>query len=123
MPVQSFVMPVIWLIAFDVLTGLYVARFVTRTPLTSRRFLRKLPQLVMFTFAMSAALHADPFFVQFGLEAYQSAKFVISFYGLYELFSILENLGKSGLPVAKQIASLLKSKLPDEVKSNIEDPK
>ncbi len=39
---------------------------------------------------------------------------------MYELFSILENLGRLGLPVATQLADLLKSKLPDEVKK-VED--
>lgn len=121
MPVQSFIMPVLWLVAFDIVTGVYVARVVENKSLTSRALFRKLPQLLMFLIAMSAAMHADPFFIQFGLGELQSAKFVISFYGLYELFSILENLGKSGLPVAKQLAALLKTKLPDDVKKGLEE--
>lgn len=120
-PVHSFIMPVLWLVGFDIITGVYVARFIDNKDLTSRALFRKLPQLLMFLVAMTAAMHADPFFVQFGLEQHQSAKFVISFYGLYELFSILENLGKSGLPVAKQIASMLKSKLPEEVNKGLEE--
>jgi phage-related holin len=120
MPVQSFILPVLWLVSFDVITGIYVSRFISNVEITSRRLFRKLPQLAMFFVAMSAALHADPFFVQFGLSQFQSTKFVISFYGLYELFSILENLGKAGLPVAKQLANILKSKLPEDVSKNLE---
>lgn len=119
-PIHSFIMPVLWLVTFDIITGIYVARVIKKETLTSRGLFRKLPQLLMFLIAMSASMHADPFFVQFGLSEFQSAKFVISFYGLYELFSILENLGNSGLPVAKQISSMLKAKLPEDVRNNLE---
>lgn len=115
-PVTPLLVPALWLILLDILTGIYVARIVLKQPLTSRAFFRKLPQFLMFLVALAASLHADPFLTQFGLEQYQTAKLVISFYGLYELFSILENLGKSGLPVAKQLATMLQAKLPDEAK-------
>lgn len=122
-PVMNLMVAVLWLVAFDVLTGAYVAKVINREALTSRKFFRKMPQLLMFLVALTASIHADPFFVQFGLEEYKAAKFVVSFYGIYELLSILENLGKSGLPVAKQIAAMLKAKLPEEVKNNLEGPK
>ena len=121
LPVHAFIMPVLWLVVIDVLTGAYVARFIEHKPLTSRGLFQKFPQLVTFLIAMTAAIHADPFFMQFGFSELQSAKFVISFYGLYELFSILENLGKSGLPVAKQLTNILKAKLPEEVKVELEN--
>lgn len=119
MPVKGFVMPVLWLAFLDIITGLYVARTIDKVAITSREFFRKLPQFAMFIVAVTAAMHADPFFVHFGLDPYSSAKFVISFYGIYELMSILENLGKSGLPVAKSVSNFLKNKLPAEVKENL----
>lgn len=118
-PVGVLIIPILWLVMIDVITGMYATRIVERKPLTSRGFLQKLPQILMFLIAIAAALHADPFFVEFGIEKYQSAKLVISFYGLYELFSILENLGRSGLPVARQFARILQAKLPDEIKQEV----
>lgn len=119
-PIESLLSPILWLVLIDIISGIYVAKIIEKKDLTSREFFRKLPQLAMFLLAISASLHADPFFVQFGIESFQSSKLVISFYGLYELFSILENLGKSGLPVAKQLANLLKSKLPEDAKQAME---
>lgn len=116
-PVSALIAPILWLVLIDILTGMYVVRIIDKKSLTSRGFVKKLPQLVMFFVALTAALHADPFFVEFGIGLHQAAKLVISFYGIYELFSILENLGKSGLPVATQLAKLLQAKLPEEVKA------
>jgi len=118
-PVTFLILPILWLVVIDILTGMYATRIIEKKPLTSRGFLRKLPQLVMFLIAIAASIHADPFFNEFGIEKFQSAKLVISFYGLYELFSILENLGRSGLPVAKQLARILQAKLPDDVKQEL----
>jgi phage-related holin len=119
-PVSAVVVPLLWLVVLDVTTGIYASRVIEKNPITSRGFFRKFPQVLMLFIAIAGAIHADPFFVQVGIEPFQSAKLVTSFYGLYELFSILENLGRSGLPVAKQFANLLQAKLPEEMKKNIE---
>lgn len=122
-PVMMLLVPILWLVLIDIVTGMYATRVVAKQPLTSRGFLKKFPQIIMFLIAIAASLHADPFFTEFGIEKYQSAKWVVSFYGLYELFSILENLGKSGLPVAKQFANILQAKLPEEIKKELpKDP-
>ena len=118
-PISTLILPILWLVLFDIITGMYLARVVERRPLTSRAFFRKLPQVVMFLIAISAALHTEPFFVQLGIEKFQSSKWVVCFYGFYELFSILDNLGKSGLPVAKQISRILASKLPDTIREEL----
>lgn len=122
-PIEVLLASILWLVLIDIITGAYLVRIVNKEPLTSRGFFKKLPQVAKFLVAVVAALHADPFFVQFGLPQYQAASLVISFYGLYELFSILENLGKSGLPVAKQITSILSAKLPTEIKNGISEVK
>lgn len=118
-PVSFLIIPILWLVLLDIITGMYATRVVELKPLTSRGFFKKLPQLILFFIAIAASLHADPFFTTFGLAPHQSAKLVISFYGLYELFSILENLGRAGLPVAKQFSRILQAKLPDEVKAEL----
>lgn len=115
-PVALLIVPILWLVLIDIITGMYLVRIVKKEPLTSRGFFKKLPQVVMFLLSVIASLHANPFFMQFGLPEHQAVKMVVSFYGLYELFSILENLGNSGMPVAKQLTKLLSAKLPDEVK-------
>lgn len=122
-PVSTLLVPVLWLVVIDILTALYLARIIQKQPLTSRGFFKKLPQVAKFLVAVVAALHANPFFVAFGLPDFQAVKLVISFYGLYELFSILENLGKSGLPVAKQLSDILAAKLPDDVKKHLSEDK
>ncbi len=119
-PINLLLMPILWLVVFDILTAMYCVRILQKQPLTSRGFFKKLPQLSLFFIAVVAALHADPFFVTLGVPVHQAAKLVISFYGLYELFSILENLGKMGLPIAKQLMNILSAKLPYEVKKELE---
>jgi phage-related holin len=126
MPVNHLIQPLLWLVFIDIITGMYVAKRVEKKDLTSRGFLQKLLPITLFFIAVAAALLSGVFFQEFGIEKLQPAKWVCAFYAIYELFSILENLGKSGLPVAKQIAAFLKTKLPNEVnpdKQNTEENK
>ena len=120
-PVSMLLLPILYLVIIDILTAMYVIRFYDKQPLTSRGFFKKLPQVLLFLVAVIAALHADPFFVTFGIAQFSAAKWVISFYGLYELFSILENLGRMGLPIAKPIAEFLSAKLPSQIKKEQDD--
>lgn len=115
-PVAMLVQALLWLVIIDIISGMYSAKFADKKDLTSRGFLKKLVPLSLFFLALTASLHSGVFFAEFGIDKIQPAKWVISFYGLYELFSILENLGKCGLPIAKQISVFLKQKLPNEVK-------
>ena len=115
-PVNYLIQPLLWLVLIDILTGMYVAKKVDKKDLTSRGLLQKLLPITLFFVALAAALLSGVFFVEFGIDKVQPAKWVCAFYAIYELFSILENLGKSGLPVAKQIADFLKTKLPTEIK-------
>lgn len=103
------------LVVFDIISGMIAARKEGQS-LTSRALFRKLPQLALFLLALAAAKESSPLLEQFALEPHQAGRWLCSLYGVYELFSILENLGRSGMPVAKPILALLRSKLPDEVK-------
>ena len=118
-PVGYLLQPLLWLVIIDILTGVYCAKFVRNEDINSRGFLSKLVPVCLFLIALTAALHCDIFFVEFGLPQHQAPKLILAFYGVYELISILENLGDSGLPVAKQISSLLKKKLPQEVQDEL----
>ena len=121
-PVSTFIAPLLWLVLFDIISGMYVAKRIEKKDLTSRGFLQKLVPITLFFIALASALHAGIFFKEFGIDKDQPAKWVCSFYAIYELFSILENLGKCGLPVAKQIADFLKTKVPEQL-SKVEEKK
>lgn len=120
-PYTALVKAIGILVIFDIVTGIIAAKKENKD-ITSRGFFRKLPQVGLFLVALAAASVGSPLLAEFGIEAHQSGKWLCAMYGAYELFSILENLGRLGLPVAKQLQDLLKSKLPDEMK-NIEVPK
>lgn len=117
-PVAENFNKVLWLVLIDILTGMYASRVVEKKAINSRSFFRKLPQFLLFIVALTATIHADPFFVTFGIPANQCVSIVLAAYSIYELLSILENCGRCGLPVAKQLHKLLKGKLPDELKED-----
>lgn len=109
------------LVVFDVLTGIMSAKKEGQD-LTSKALWKKIPVVGLFLFALASASVSSPLLQEFGIEPHQAGKWFCALYGSYELFSILENLGRLGMPVAKQMANLLKSKLPNENKEeNIND--
>lgn len=114
-PYNALVKAIGILVILDVLTGGVVAKKEGKD-LTSRRFLSKFIHVTLFLVGLSAAGAASPLLQVFGIEQYMAGKWICAFYGIYELFSILENLGKLGLPIAKQFGDLLKSKLPNQSK-------
>lgn len=120
-PYSALVKAIGILVALDIVTGLVAARK-DGSSLTSRRFLAKVVHVALFCVGLAAAGAASPLLAEFGIEQHQAGKWFCALYGAYELFSVLENLGRMGLPVAKQFSALLKSKLPDEAKSQNEKP-
>jgi len=104
------------LVIFDIISGIIVARKEGKA-ITSKRFWsRKGPTVALFLMGLAAAAVASPLLAEFGIEANQAGKWFCALYGTYELFSILENLGKLGLPVASKFSELMRSKLPEETK-------
>lgn len=118
-PYEALVKAIGLLVALDILTGIVAAKKEGK-PIQSRSFLKKIPQVVLFLFGLAAAKFASPLLQEFAIEAHQAGKWFCALYGMYEFFSILENLGRMGLPVAKQFSDLLKSKLPDDIKKEVE---
>jgi toxin secretion/phage lysis holin len=106
------------LVVIDILTGLMSARK-SGQDITSKSLFKKIPIVGLFLIALVAAKEASPLLVEFGIGAHQAGKWVCALYGVYELLSILENLGRLGLPVAKQLSEMLKAKLPEDIQKVI----
>ncbi len=111
-PYEALVKAVGLLVIMDIASGLVAAKKENKS-LTSRRFLAKVIHVVLFLVGLAAAGAASPLLKEFGIEAHQAGKWFCALYGTYELFSIFENLGRMGFPIAKQFSAFLKSKLPD----------
>ena len=103
------------LVVIDIITGIMAARKEGK-PITSKAFKAKIPVVGLFLIGLAAASVSSPLLQEFGIEVHQAGKWLCALYGAYELLSVLENLGRMGLPVAKQLSEMLKSKLPAEVK-------
>lgn len=103
------------LVAMDIITGIAASRKEGKA-ITSKRLWPKIMQVGLFLFGLAAAKYASPLLVEFGIEEHQGGKLFCALYGAYEFFSILENLGRLGLPIAKQFANLLREKLPQDIK-------
>lgn len=110
LPVKPFFIGIIGLIIIDILSGMYVAYFVKNESLTSKRFFGKIKQIAAFAVGLWAMLLADKNLEAFGLTDHWGVKMFCALYTFYELFSILENLGNAGLPIAKEIQGLLLNK-------------
>ncbi len=102
------------LVIFDMVSGIIAARKEGKA-INSRSLLKKVPQVVLFLFGLAAAKFASPLLQEFGIDAHQAGKWFCALYGLYEFFSVLENLGRMGMPVAKQFTALLKARLPEDM--------
>jgi phage-related holin len=109
------------LVVFDIVSGVLASRK-EGIDFQTRKLLDKFKPLGLFLFALAAAKEANPLLMEFSIESHQAGKWICSFYGVYELLSILENLGRMGLPVAKPIMDLLKSKLPKEISEIPQNP-
>jgi phage-related holin len=118
-PYELLVKAIGILVVIDITSGIIAARKEGKD-LSSRRFLSKVGQVGLFLVGLFAAKEASPLLAEFGIATHQAGKWFCALYGAYELFSILENLGRLGFPIAKQFANLLKTKLPDDVKQVIE---
>lgn len=103
------------LVVIDIISGMFAAKKEGKH-LTSKSLWKKVPRVGLFLIALAAAKISSPLLFEFGIAEHQSGKWLCALYGVYELFSILENLGRLGMPLAKQMAELLKAKLPEDIK-------
>lgn len=112
-PYDALVKAIGLLVILDIVSGMFAARKEGKD-LTSKSLRKKLPIVGIFLFALAAAKIASPLLEEFGIASHQAGKWLCALYGAYELFSILENAGRLGFPVAKQLADMLKSKIPSD---------
>jgi phage-related holin len=109
------------LVIIDIVTGMLAAKKEGKSLTSARFWARKGPTVVLFLVGLAAAAIASPLLAEFGIESHQAGKWFCAFYGAYELFSVMENLGRLGMPIAKQFSQLLKSKLPEDVKTVVKE--
>jgi len=121
-PYSALVKAIGLLVVIDIISGILAAKKEGQ-PLTSKALWNKIPRVALFLCALAAAKIASPLLLEFGIAEHQAGKWLCALYGAYEFFSVLENLGRLGLPVAKQLSELLKSKLPEDIKKATEEIK
>lgn len=123
LPIAPLLYGIAGLVILDIITGMYVARFVKGEGLTSRRFFDKIKQVGLVGIGLAAMLFADQNLQVLGLTEFWGAKLFCALYTFYELFSVLENLGSAGLPIAKEIKGLLLNKKNEALDKEKEDGK
>lgn len=116
-----FAKAVFLLVIIDIITGMIASKYYRGLDLTTKRFIRKIRELGMFGVGLAAFIIANDAFLHIGLGNQWAAKFFCSAYSFYELFSILENMGDMGFPIAKQIKAALKARLPKELQGEPDD--
>jgi len=120
---SPFLKSIFALVIIDVILGLICAKFYRFEDIKTRRFVEKIRELGLFSVGLAAFIFSAQAFAHFGLSKMWGAKFYCSAYMIYELFSILENLGDMGFPIAKQIKEVLKKKIPTELQRDKNDKK
>lgn len=121
--IQTLLFGLAWLIVADIATGVWVAYKYKKESLTSRRFFGKIKQVGVFAIGLWAMVQADSNLQVFGLQEHWGAKLFCGLYAFYELFSLLENLGTMGLPIAKEVKDILLNRKNEVIKKDGEGDK
>ena len=99
-------------IALDFAIGIYQS-FTGGNKFNPKKFLGKLKEIGLFVVVLAAAIFINPLWEQYGLKAYFVANSFIGMYGFYHFFSIVQNAGKLGFPIANQFQRFIESKAND----------
>jgi len=99
------------LVIIDVVLGMIASKYYRGIDLSTKRFIIKIREMGLFAVGLAAFIICDTAFISVGIASLWAAKFYCSAYAFYELFSIVENLGDMGFPVAANIKKMLKAKL------------
>lgn len=99
-------------IALDFIIGIYQS-FNDGNKFNPKKFLGKLKEIGLFVVVLAAAIFINPLWEQYGLKAYFVANSFIGMYGFYHFFSIVQNAGKLGFPIANQFQKFIESKAND----------
>lgn len=137
-PVKKLIMFLMFAVIIDIITGIVKNRIIKGKNFTSSDLIAwdivvykkrkiKVPKkfvVVAFWFlGLDLALMANEFLTEFGITGHYLAKGYIAFYFFYEFISVLENAGEIGVPGVKQIAKLIKGKMPEGIKDLVEEAK
>ena len=107
-------------IAIDFAIGVYQS-FSEGNKFNPKKFLSKLKEIGLFIVVLAAAIFINPLWEQYGLKAYFVANSFIGMYGFYHFFSIVQNAGKLGFPIATQFQKFIESKASDLANLNKKD--
>lgn len=141
LPYSEKIHAIKWLIVGDIITGILADVYEKKNSLHPFYILKefrskklvfyyddkgrlqfgKLVLVTLFSMGLFFIHKANPLMVQFNLPEYEMGQWYCIAYGLYELFSLLENLGRLNFPIAKQIKALINNKLPTELKQEDKD--
>jgi phage-related holin len=101
------------IMALDMVIGLYHSFNYEGKKFDPKMFLGKIKDTGMFIVILFATLSINAFWKQYGMEGQSVANFFISSFGFYHFFSILQNAGKMGFPIAGYFQKWIESKAPD----------
>lgn len=125
-PYFPYIQSITWLVFGDVLLGLLAytkEKYGSLHPayilksFRSRKLLSKFGIGVMFFAGLFLIHKSDILLFKLGIAENEAGIWWCVAYGLYEITSVLENLGRLNFPIAKQIKNWINSKVPAELKA------
>lgn len=99
--------------AIDLVVGIYCSFNYELKKFDPKKLRSKGLEVSMFIITLFATLSINVFWKQYGLDGLTVSHYLISAFGFYHFFSILQNMGKMGLPVAGYFQKWIESKAPD----------
>lgn len=97
-------------IALDFVIGLWHS-YTVGVKFSPRKFLGKLKELGIFIVVLFAAIAINPLWKHYGIAEQWMANSFIGAYGFYHFFSVLQNAGKMGFPLAGYFQKFIESKV------------
>lgn len=99
-------------ISIDFFIGLWHSYSINQK-FSPRKFLGKIKEIGLFIVVLFATISINPLWKQYGIAEQFIANSFIGAYGFYHFFSILQNAGKLGFPIANYFQKFIESKVAD----------
>lgn len=97
----------------DLAVGLYHSFVYDGKKFDPKKMKSKGLEISMFIITLFATLSINVLWKQYGLDGVSIAQYLISAFGFYHFFSILQNMGKMGFPIATYFQKFIESKASD----------
>lgn len=107
----------------DLAVGLYHSFVYDGKKFDPKKMKSKGFEISMFIITLFATLNINVLWKQYGLDGVSVAHYLISTFGFYHFFSILQNMGKMGFPIANYFQKFIENKAPDLQNLKTEDKK